>query len=448
MKNSTILTTSLILGSVVLASCSTSNLATSGASDNMYFMASDARMVNEYAVQNNNPDSFQNLNSLDTDSYSQENFSSRNVNPDYISRYQADETADEDEVVYFDEDGVDQGNPDINVYNNYYVGGAPARTTFNSALAFNMGFMSGFNPWGFGFYDPFWGPSWGFRPGLSLNLGFGFGYYSSFFRPSFGYRGFYDPFWGPTWGNPYFGWGGYPMYNSFYSYRPTYILPGGEYANRRVIRSSRPTRGATLAGSNYSGARSAALPSTARAQARRDAMGTASRNLVSSERNRVSARDFGSSQNDYYNSGRSRVESSRNVNSPAMNRSSATRSRSAMLSARPSYGTSNSRSSIPSRGMNNYNNSRRGISPSYNRSMSPSYNRSTAPGRTSSPSYNRGSGTNTRTYTPSRSNNSSSFSSGRSSSGGFSSGGGSVSSGGSRGGGGSVSSGSRGGRGN
>ena len=61
-----------------------------------------------------------------------------------------------------------------------------------------MGFMTGFNPWGFGMWDPFWGPGfgwgggfgpgWGFRPGFSMNIGFGFG----------------SPFWGSPWGNPFF----------------------------------------------------------------------------------------------------------------------------------------------------------------------------------------------------------------------------------------------------
>ncbi|SDD42188.1 hypothetical protein SAMN04488104_102919 [Algoriphagus faecimaris] len=465
MKKLSLLTTSVILGSLALASCSTNRMASMGDSDNMYFMASDAKMSTEYAVQNNNPDNFENISSLNA--LPEENFSSRNVNPDYLSRYQAETNqSSNDEVVYFEE-GVasnQQNNANIDAYNNYSAGNNNnVGNAFNTATAFNMGFgmgmMSGFSPWGMGgFYDPFWGPGFrpgfgfgsgfGFRPGFNISIGMGFGWGSPFMRPGFGWGGFYDPFnpfmrpgfgWGggfydPFWG-PGLAWGGYP---GFGYGRPIYVLPGGEFGDRRLVRGARPTRGAGLASTGVNrGSSAAALPNTSRAQARRDAMGT-NRNLVSSDRTRATSRDFGTSQNDYYNSSRSRIANSsspRNVNSPALSRSSAVRNRSAMPSARPSaVRPTNSRTYTPSRSMNNYNNSRRTISPSYNRSGTPSYNRST-PTRSTSPAYNR---SNTRTI-PSRSGGSVGIPS-RSSGGG-------MSTGGSRGGG-SVSSGSRGGRGN
>ena len=406
MKNSVILTTSLILGSLTLVSCSTNKLASSSADDNLYFMASDAKIATEYAVQNNNPEQFQGLSNTASEDIPQESFSSRNVNPDYIARYQAEDETPEEGVVYFDEGGENVNNPDIDAYNNYTVGNSSNFSNFNSSMAFNMGMMYGMSPWGMGgFYNPYMGMGYGFRPGFNLSLGFGFGFgnpfYNSFYRPSYGMMGFYDP-WGPV----YYGMGGYGYgypgygYSPMFPSNPVYILPGGEYGDRRIVRGARPTRGSSLAGTRTAGVSNAALqPSTARAQARRDVLnnGATSRRIVSnSDNSRVSARDFSSSQNDYYNS-RSRQSVSRNIGSAAMDRP-VSRTRSAMPSARPSVGTTNSRSINPGRS----GSVRTSYPNSSTRSSSPSYNRSNVPTRTSSPSYNR-SNTNTRTITPSRS---------------------------------------------
>ncbi|WP_225586989.1 hypothetical protein [Algoriphagus sp. Y33] len=371
-------------------------------------MASDAKVATEFAVQNNTREQFQPLSSTSSDPIPQESFSSRNVNPDYIARYQAAEDTIQDDIVYFDEGAEQESNPDINAYDNYRVNGSGNNSIFNNSMAFNMGMMYGMNagmmygmnPWGMGgFYDPFWGPSFGYRPGFNLNIGFGFGFGNGFYRPmymrpGFGYGGFYDP-----WGMPMYGWGGYPGYG--YG-RPIYVLPGGEYGNRRVVTGARPTRGSSLAGARGGNVSNAALqPSTARAQARRDVLNnrsnTSTRRVISnSDNSRVSARDFSSSQNDYYNS-RAREGSSRNVSSAAMDRP-VSRTRSAMPSARPSVGTTNSRTINSGRG-----GAVRSSYPATNtRTSSPSYNRSNVPSRSSSPAYNRG-GTNTRTVTPTRS---------------------------------------------
>ena len=414
MKKFSKILTPAVIGTFILASCSTSQMASRGETDNLYFMASDAKLVSQYAVQNNRPETFQEFDALSN--VPDESFSSRNVNPDYLSRYQSESVETGDEVVYFDEFEGQQNSGNIDAYNNYRVGGANTSPFSNPSINFNMGLMYGFNPWGFGFFDPFWGPGFG---------------------PRFG-----------GWGFPGYAWGGYPGWGiPVYAGNPIYVLPGSEFSNRGVVRGARPTRGAGLAGAGFDRASSAALPSTARAEARRNVLNQ-NRGLVGSDRARSTSRDFSSSQNDYYNSGRSRVSTSRvgarSASSPALDRSSSIRTRSAMPSARPtmrSYGNTNSRSS-----MDNYR--RPSSSPSYGRSSSPSYNRSAVPSRSASPSYNRGSsGTNSRSvYTPSRGSSGGSVSVPSRSS----SGGGGMSSGGSRGGGGgsSSSSGSRGGRGN
>lgn len=417
MKNFPIITSLIILGSISFVSCSSNKLATSESSDNLYFMASDAKIATEYAVQNNNPEQFQSLSSTTSQAIPQESFSSRNVNPDYIARYQEEQNTEQNEVVYFDDEGQEEYNPNIDAYNNYKVGGSGNNSNFNSNLsAFNMGMMYGLNSYGINrLYDPFFGSGFGFRPGFNMNIGYGFG--NPFLRPMYGmggfrYGGFYDPY------NPYYGYG-YPRYgySPMYSSNPSYTLPGGEFGDRRVIRGARGTRGSTLGAARSSTiSRSAVQPSTARAQARREVLGTgtndgARRSLSNSNNSRVSARDFSSTQNDYYNS-TSRAANSRNVNSAAMDRP-VTRSRSAMPSARPSVNPSNSRNVDAGRAgtiRNSY--------PTNSRSASPSYNRSNVPSRSSSPAYNRGntnsnsrtvsptrSTTPTRTITPTRSNN-------------------------------------------
>lgn len=403
MKNSLIKTSSFILGAFVLASCSTNKLATTDASDNLYFMASDAKVATEFAVQNNNPEQFQTLTSAKAEAIPQESFSSRNVNPDYIARYQAEENTTEDDVVYFDETSEAESNPDINAYDNYRVGNSGNNSNFNSSMAFNMGMMYGMNSFGMGgLYNPMWGGGFGFRPGFNMNIGFGYGnpfYRSMFYRPSYGMAGFYDPF-GPIYGMGGYGYSGYG-YSPMFSSNPVYVLPGGEYGDRRVVRGARPTRGSSLATSSRGGNVSnvALQPSSARVQARRDVLNngnsTTRRVISNSNNSRVSARDFSSSQNDYYNSS-ARTGSVRNVSSAALDRP-VSRTRSAMPSARPSVGSTNSRTINSGRG-----GTVRTTSPSNSRSTNPSYNRSNVPTRTTSPSYNRG-GTNTRTVTPTRS---------------------------------------------
>lgn len=452
------LNTFLTLGAsslLMLSSCSTSYNAMRGETDDLYFMASDARVATEFAVNNNNASNFQRLNQTTQDEFQQENFSARNVNPEYIARYQAESNAAEEGSVYFDDNQVADNNPNINIYNNY---ASNAGNNFNSGFGnqffnpmmmggfspFGMGMMGGFSPWGMGMFDPFWGGGFGmgmlpgmgfgFRPGFNLSIGMGFGFGNPWMmRPGFGMGGFYDPFFDPffpRFGMMGMGWGGGFGFGGFG--RPIYIIPGGELNNRQIVRGARPTRGSSLA---PAGGRSNTLatPANSRASARRDA--TSGRTLTSTPSSRNARSDFGSSQNDYYNSANSRsgsssrsaVPASRNVSSPAMDRGS---SRVGSQSAAPSYRTvaPNTRNTRSTMGATPAG---RTASPSYNRSASPSYNSRTAPSRGT---YTAPSRTTTPTRsTPSYSAPSRSSGGSVGSSGGRSSGGG-ASSGGSRGG--------------
>tara|TARA_R110000737_G_scaffold353332_2_gene404287 strand:+ start:1828 stop:2121 length:294 start_codon:yes stop_codon:yes gene_type:complete len=70
-----------------LAACSTSYQASNmgGEVDNLYFMASDARIATEYAVSNNNPENFKEIEQIRDIDGDVENFSAKNVNPEYIA---------------------------------------------------------------------------------------------------------------------------------------------------------------------------------------------------------------------------------------------------------------------------------------------------------------------------------------------------------------------------
>ncbi|WP_439482896.1 hypothetical protein [Cyclobacterium plantarum] len=439
-----------------LAACNTSyNASRSGEEiDNLYFMASDARIATEFAVKNNNPENFKDIEqiqSLDTDS---DNFSSKNVNPEYIAKYQRSTAPVEDEgTVYFDDaetgEGLAQGNPNINAYDNFRGanGNNPVVNNYFMNPMMGMGFnpmmmgMGGFyDPFwgpgfgGMGFYDPFWGPGFGFRPGFNMSIGMGFGFGSRFgwgspfMRPG---MGFYDPFWGPGFGfRPGFGglYGGGMWGRNIYS--PVIVLPGGNEGNRRqLVQSARPSRASSLA-SSTSRSRNIAQPSSSRAAARRDAMNS-SRSVNNNNRSASTRNSFSRSQNDYYNAA-SAAPSRRNINSPAMNRSGNTSSRSSYNA--PSRTSSYSRTQAPASSNSRYNTNRSSNRSSYtaprsnSRSSSPSYNRSRT-NRTSTPSYQQRSTTPSRsTYSaPSRSSSSySAPSRGSYSGGGASRGGGSV----------------------
>jgi hypothetical protein len=391
-------------------------MAVNSFDDNLYFMSADMKKATENAVANNQPATFQNL--ANSSVVSQENFSSKNVNPEYLSRYGQLNTSSTDDVVYFEENQSSESNssPNIDIYNNFRI------SNFNSGWgnsgwsnsAFNFGYspfgmgMMGMNPFGMGMYDPFWGPGLGFRPGFNMGLSLGWARpMFSPFNPYMGWGGFYDPFWGGNaWGSPW----GRPIFTT----GPIVILPGSEYADRRVIYGARPSRGSSMSNGAGGVAQSTGTPNTARAQARENvanSTGASPRRLNSVDSPRSATRDFSTSQNDYYSSGRSRVASdTRNVNSAASSRREVTPSRNSAQYARPSStpsSTGRGYNSSPSRSSYNTNQDRStSSSPSYNRSSGAnSGTRSTSSyGRNESSGYNSGN-------SPSRSSNTSNFSS-------------------------------------
>lgn len=413
MKKLVFISASALLCASVLVSCTSNKMAVNTFDDNLYFMSADMKKATENAVANNQPATFQNL--ANSTVVPQENFSSKNVNPEYLSRYGQLNTSSKEDVVYFEENQstASTSTPDIDIYNSFRV------SNFNSGWGnsgwgnfgyspFGMGMM-GFSPFGMGMYDPFWGPGFGWRQGfnMSLNLGWGRPMYSPF-NPYMGWGGFYDPFWGGnSWGSSWGAWG-----RPIYATGPIIIVQGSENNGRNIVYGARPSRGSSLGNGVGGVAQSTGTPNTARAQARENvanSIGTSPRRLGSTDSNRSATQDFSTSQNDYYSSGRSRVESdTRNVNSPASSRSTVTPSRNSTQSARPSSipgSAGRGYSSSPNTGSYNTGATRStNSSPSYNRSSGASNGASRSSyGRSESNGYSIGS-------TPSRSNyNSSDF---------------------------------------
>lgn len=419
MKKLAFISASALLCTSVLVSCTSNKMAVNSFDDNLYFMSADMKKATENAVANNQPATFQNL--ANSSVVSQENFSSKNVNPEYLSRYGQLNTSSTDDVVYFEENQSSESNssPNIDIYNNFRI------SNFNSGWgnsgwsnsAFNFGYspfgmgMMGMNPYGMGMYDPFWGPGWGWRPRFNVGLSLGWGRPNfNPFNPYMGYGGFFDPFWGSNaWGPSWGAWG-----RPVYAAGPIIIVQGSENGGRKLVYGARPSRGASMSNGAGGVAQSTGTPNTARAQARENvanSTGASPRRLNSVDSPRSATRDFSTSQNDYYSSGRSRVASdTRNVNSAASSRSEVTPSRNSGQYARPSStpsSTGRGYNSSPSRSSYNTNQDR-------STSSSPSYNRSSGAnlGTRSTSSYerNESSGYNSGN-SPSRSSNSSNFSS-------------------------------------
>jgi hypothetical protein len=337
--------------------------------DDMYFRPDDRKEMkfNDAVNKGGNPaESFENktiAKNTNSDvinpSYSpndygnlEENYSAKNVNPEYIARYKSNPKGTENTEElnegdsyydkYYDrkimpgEGDESTGKHKYNYPNSYYGG-------YN---AMRMSRMYG-NPW----YDPFYGgfgPSWslglgytfGYMPGFSMGFGYGTGWgYNpyGFYNPwGYGYSpymsSFYDPFYSPWGYDPFYSsWGYDPFYspwgyNSMYSYRypygypyygyPSYGLYSGytiayiNNSNNNVV--NKGTESNRLAAPSYRNrvsrgsdqiTRENQAASTSRTIARKNS-GTENQSL--SNARTASERDFSRSQNEYYSRNGSR----------------------------------------------------------------------------------------------------------------------------------------------
>ncbi len=336
----------------------------------------------------------------------QEGLSARNVNPEYIARYNEENTqidSDED-LEYFSEDysnsdyysAQNQGTQ-MNPY-GYGMHGMHTMAMMDPFMMHSWGWRSRhYNPYMWG-YDPFMDPygmgmmshygmmspygmmggGWGMRPGFRMSMGYG---WNSWNRGWYGGMGMgYGMGFG--WGHPMGMWGhpmGMGMYNPWGWGGGNIIIvnQGGEQGGRQVTRGSRNTGSSMIRQHTDSPAGSRALASSSG----RSGQATTAR-----------TRDYTNAQNDYYNRSRTNVT----------NRTSADRSREA-------YSRPESRTSAVNRGSSLDPN--RSTS-QYRQRSNTMQNRSnyTPPARNRSTDYNRSTAPSRSGYTPQRSSSPRTFS--------------------------------------
>ncbi|BDD06121.1 hypothetical protein [Aureibacter tunicatorum] len=340
--------------------------------DDMYFSERDRQEspVLEYSEPSKSKTSTQNSNysaTFPTFEASDENYSSSNVNPEYIEKYrkQAEEArtgyareAEGTEASYNADTQVDSTgfysqmfsaadySMDKATYdryaakpeesNRYYTNSDPQVTVSTS---FNyMG--------GYGYGSSFGiGIGWGMNPHWNMGFNYGFGY--PFYDP------FYDPWYNPwsPWGHPYYGynpfyprygngwgWGHYPPY-----YRPPVIIVPPKEGNSREVVRGRPSNRTSGSTVDRSDARSGSSPSRAN-----------SRVKYANDQ-----RDYTSTQNEYYKQSRRQASSGTNRTYE---------SRSQRTTQNRSYNASRSSNSqrTYNRSYNNSNNNRSQSSRTYN----------------------------------------------------------------------------------
>lgn len=183
---------------------------------------------------------------LDADYYANptDSYSARNVNPEYISRSNAEQASDDE--AYYSEDYQPQtssSNYNNAYYNNSFYNNANwARNSFyaNSMWGRPYGMYGMGRMYGMGYYDPWMNPYGGFgyndpwMMSSMYGMGMGYGYgWGSGWSMSIGFGNSWG--WGSGYGNPYYGYGyGYPYYGGGYYEPGSYT----RYAGRRPSRNS------------------------------------------------------------------------------------------------------------------------------------------------------------------------------------------------------------------
>ncbi|MBR9998033.1 MAG: hypothetical protein KFF73_03635 [Cyclobacteriaceae bacterium] len=394
--------------------------------DDMYFTPRDRKEVKTesvYAPNNKdkaeieeNRDVINPSSSTQLYGNAQENYSSKNVNPEYIERYKSNSKdsasreplADGDSyyIENYDRSDFKEENARNQSYSQYgYPGSYPGSnygyndpfySGYNSFYSGYNSFHSGYNYYGRSFYDPFWnpyyGPGWGFTPGFSMSLSFGSGWgYNPWYAPYGGYMGYsrpwyssyyYSPWAYDPWYGPYSRWG-LAYYPGYYSNRYYYVGTGNENIspyNRRVSRGA----------DNYIVTNNAA-PNRRTATVNQQKV-TDGENINSRAR---TERDYSRSQNEYYARSRARYDNTTSTNNS--NISSSRSGNTVGTTSTPRVRTSRNDVEYSRPTYRNNTGSRSGTS---------TYNRSTDRSSWSNSGYQRSRSDNNSYSSPSRSNSS------------------------------------------
>jgi len=402
--------------------------------DDLYFNKSDRKAKKEKKYKPVSSD--ENVIKSDVPLTTEE-FSSKNINPEYIARYKADELENEtDEHEYSTDDYYVDSDERINDNQQEYLDSTKYSSNYNRPDYYRYPNHSAYNRYGYGLNPYYCPPGWNFGLGYTLGSFYGMPYSGYNFSMSWSTGGYgYYPYssWYDPWYDPWYGGFGYPSYasawrfgfgmgyyNSFYNpyyypYHNHYVIinEGSNYNNYHYGRRDSRTS-TSLTSRNYSQNR---LQSS-----------SPSKNIkVDNASANRSTRDYSKLQNEYYRNSRSTssVIDRSNYDSRSLNnnRSSYTdriSSSSSKVSNNNTYTSRPSRSSsytersnsgrtsgytTPSRSSSNYTAPSRSRS-SYNNNSS----RPSSSGSRSS-SYSSGSSSGSRSsYTPSRSSSSSSSS--------------------------------------
>ena len=448
MKSHHIGVIALVLGSVSFIG---SPLMAQDEYDDMYFNGKDRKTVSSKteksmsAYAGNDQVMAKNTNSesinatYDPEKYGEitENYSSKNVNPEYIARYKSNpkENNVEGDDSYYVENidrELEQTESSLNNATNRYA----YPSSFEQYYPY-MGYNS------MARMDPFYGhsamgPRWnlsmrygfGYMPGWSMSMGYGSGF-STFYDPWFydpwmmsPYYSMYNPygFYGPAYWDPFFSPYGNPYrYSSFgarsysgwgyYNYSScgnSYVFSMSEQQRNRMMYDQEHqkylTRGRETNVNRRTDVVNVRNDSEASKSQRSNARTTDNNTRVSREYSRV--------QNEYYTQSRTSQNArstsrssytgnnSRSTSSDYLSRSSSRSTGNGLDYSRPSYKSSREQSTM---GSSNY-------SRTSSRSSNSSGYRSSSSSRSSgfsSPSYSSGS-----SYSGSRSSSSSSSSSG------------------------------------
>ncbi len=425
--------------------------------DDLYFTPKDRKEIKyDGETVTKSDESSSTYESFTNNTYS-DKYSSHNVNPDYIARYQSGSSIksynsddndnanysqpSESTVEYYDEDNqyANDNTSGQTIINNNYYGNTNSfndpywGNNWNSWNNWNRwnrwNRWSRWNAWndpfwGFNtgiYYDPFfgWGNSWSVSFGFGNRWGWGnpwnrYYMYDPFYSPFYA-GGFYDPWFG-GFGSPYRGWGwrnsyynGY--YNGFYNGYHNGLSYNDRNTRNVVVGARSSTRGGFVSNS----------PRT----------NSTTRSSIDGLSRRSDSRDFSGTQNEYFSRSRTSATSGRTVSSARTSTSGRSNS-AATYDARSSRSSSAdySRSNTNSRSGRTYstpsstNTRSSGTTRRYNSSSYDSRSSSSSSGRSYSPNYS-----NSRSSSSSYRSNSYGSSSGRSSGSSYSSGSSSRSSG-------------------
>jgi hypothetical protein len=409
------LTFGLVVMGLLSACATTGQIAQTEEYDDLYFTSEDRNTVEFTKINDPEKAEYQRGSYV----FDQQSFSSKNVNPEYISRYnnagnqqslpQEDNALnDEYYVEEFEREDLREADQP-QVVNNFY-GAGPYSNFSNPA----------FNRWG-GFYDPFFGPTafagsgygfgpgFGFRSGFNVGIGFGFGLNRPFgFGNSLAFHPWRDPFFRPFGFRNAYALG---FYNGYYGGRflnrpNVVVINNNEYLGvnrRRRVTNGRNVQRVTRATAD----RNDAVVIRGRTTADRNVVTSRTRGIQAANARSRSrdTRDFTSSQNEYYQRSRARTGSASNSRAyksttPASRNSRSYSSTDAARSSRNGSYT-RSRSTSPSRSYSRGSYGSRSRSGSYSRGSSRSrssgsYNRGSYGGSRSSGSYSRGSSSGSR----------------------------------------------------